>query len=195
MSMSRSRGLTVLLTIVAWAAVPTVAQAVSLHWYAGRNELPRGGAPLPVTGNSKHATVRLLTGAGAGQSVKCKAVYSGEIWNPAPTGAGEDRVNSMTFSACKSTPVADCTVNARELPWQSVLAREYPNDEDRLEAVQLEVSCPSSGSSLIEGALQGHVGKVISLKGLFESGLSSVEAEVELPIYIRGGGAHIHARP
>ncbi len=190
----RLRGLAAVLAIFAFAAVPAVAQAVESHWFVGRREVPRGGPPLPVSGKGK-LTIRLLTGSQAGQSVTCGAGYTGEIWNPAPAGAGEDRLDSMTLSACASTPVAGCTVNALGLPWQSVLVREYPNNDDRLEAVQLEVGCPTRGSSLIEGALQGHVGKLVALHGLFESGPSTVEAEVELPVSMRAGHSHIKARP
>ncbi len=195
MSKSRFKGLVAVLAIFAFAAMPAVAQATASHWYSRGTELRRGAPPTPINGKGS-ASIKLLTGSQAGQSVTCTVKYKGEVWNPAPKGAGEDNLNSISFSKCKSTPVARCTIAGLALPWHSALVREYPEEDDSIEAVRLEVSCPSIGSSLIEGGLQGRVGTgVTEQEGLFESGPSAVEAKVEMVLHIQGKGHGLHVGP
>jgi hypothetical protein len=155
----------------------------------------KGGPHLAVDGKGK-VTIQLLTGSQAGQAVTCGVKYRGEVWNPAPKGAGEDVMNSIAFSKCHSTPAAHCTVEGLGLPWHSILVREYPEEDDSIDAVQLQVSCPSSGSSLIEGGLQGPVGKAeTEQEGLFASGPSTVEAEVKLHLNIQAKGGGVYVGP
>ncbi len=196
MGTRRFQGAALALAMFALAA-PAVAQATESHWFAHRKEIPRGATD--DVGSSGKLAIDLLTGPQAGTEVKCKVAYKGEVWNPAPKGAGEGLIDEMSFPKCNATP-AFCKVTSKlpvaalGLPWQLTLFREQPSEGgregDELEGMQVEVHCAGGESTALEGGLTGTVGVGrTDLKGTMQNGAQTVEATVELSLAIKGHGA------
>jgi hypothetical protein len=186
MSTSRFTRVASLTVLVVLASVPAAAQALESHWGTRRGGLGKG-APHTVVGTKGQLEAKVETGPLAGTVVRCDLTYKGEIWNPVE-GDGEDQINSMAFSKCKSTP-ADCIVNKQSpiaavgLPWHSVLFREPPIgghaiQGDTVEGVRLEISCAATANSVVvEGSISG---PVVEGTGGFHGVLENSEHTVEV---------------
>jgi hypothetical protein len=196
MSTSRWVSVAAVLSAFAFAAMPAAAQAVNSHWYTGAKELKRGAKPTAVKGHGK-LSIQMLSGPQAGQGVACEVKsLKGDVWNPAPKGAGKDSLTGIAFAKCKSTPTNSCKVTALAFPWESVLVREYPEELDLFEAITLEVSCSAGGSTVLAGSLEAPVvGGTIDLVGSLENNEHTVGAEVELLLHLKAKGGTLHTGP
>jgi len=183
----------IVLLVAAFALAPAVAQAVSPRrvWFQKGKEIKKGAKHVAVSTKGT-LVVRMLSGPQAGLEISCQKVTGrGEIWNPAPVGFGEDRIDSITFSKC-AAGAKTCTVHPLALPWQSILFRnEADEDGDTLEGVTVEAICAGVGS-VLEGELAGPVPpNHLELHGLLADGVHEVEAEASLVLHLKAHGGQI----
>jgi hypothetical protein len=187
----------VLAIVLTFAVLPAAAAPVQLHWFLGSKELKPGAPPL-VFHSRGRISVRVLTGAQAGMHVSCALTYKGEIWNPAPKGGGEARINTIAFSTCKTTPTS-CQIKkmspieALGLPWQLKLFREGIDGQLAegiiIERTQLEVRCGAGTASVFEGEARGPVsGHLLSPGGVLTQESDGAQAEVGLNIKVMPPG-------
>lgn len=193
-------GVAALSGVGALAAMPVVAQATERHWYKGSSEITKGAAHTIVATKGPF-TVTFFTGPWTGSVVECKAKDSEEIWNPSPSGDGEDKVTGLEFAKCKATP-SFCTpaktlyVVPHGLPWHSVLFYKFPKEGDEVEGVELEVGCKGGAHVLLEGSLAGPVNPgVAELDEVLENSAKTVEAEVQLFDHLKAGPGKIKIGP
>jgi hypothetical protein len=176
------------LSVAILAVTAVAAQATERHWYKGP-EIAKG--PHVAVTTKGNLEIHFLTGPPTGKELRCGAVDTGEIWNPFPTGNGEDQVNTLTFSGCKSTICPKktvTTVTALGLAWHSELFYKFPKEGDEIQGVELEVHC-TNGTVVLEGDLAGGVAPgVLELDESMENSSGSIEAEVELTDKIKGPG-------
>jgi uncharacterized repeat protein (TIGR01451 family) len=134
------------------------------HWYAGGAKLAEGSTD---TVTSKGAITLQLSGS---VGIKCKTTDKETIENPIGGGAGVDSLTELALSSCKQSPKASAcakgetlTVAPLGLPWSSRLLAGPPI-RDRVNAVEIAISCTKGTYDLLKGSLTPVVGGTSALE-------------------------------
>jgi hypothetical protein len=161
MNRKRFVSLVPLLAVMAFAAVPAVAQAAP-HWY--KKNVIIGPSPVTVTTIGGAITLNVLSA-----TISCNVADSEEIWNPVG-GSGQDLVTGFALTGCKNkTASAACPkgpleVKSEGLGWPSRLITTPPPGSvirDEILKIRLNVGCAGTSGTVgdvFEGSLSPEVG-------------------------------------
>jgi hypothetical protein len=172
------------LAVVAFAAMPAIAQAQP-HWYSNGVKIKAGTKEVP--NDVQVTTTGTLTLHALKRAIECKVKDKGSIWNPAGGGAGEDEITEFVNSECKIVEgAAICTVAteleviALNLPWYTILEVIAGEIRDRIYAevagvkkgIEVAIECKGTVEDVFTGMLTPKIGNSVA-----EFGTGSGELE------------------